>query len=263
METNQEPEVLDLHRRAQSLEQRDFQLWSIFVMVGLVLAAGLAALLLPNVVWGERTLLADGRFVPQLLFGFVVLVILFNIYILQQRYTLRNTREELMRELVQRQAAEKLSLIDPLTEVYNRRYLNEMIHKDLSRARRTGAALTFLMIDVDQFKDVNTRFGHLVGDRVLAEVAHVLRSSFRAADTILRYGGDEFLVVLEGSTEEQAPAAVRRLEKNVQQWNNRQLIPSYKMSLSCGAAAYEHGDDLHETIARADEKMYSVKAAAQ
>src|SRR5262249_30384469 len=147
------PESLELQRRATKLEHRDFQLWSIVILLVLVMSAGFLALVVPNLAWDIGVLRADGRFVPQLFFGFIVLVVLVNIYLVAQLRTVVETREELMREMISRQAAEQLSLMDSFTETYNRRYLHEVLTKDFSKAQRHGIALTFLMIDVDRFKE--------------------------------------------------------------------------------------------------------------
>jgi diguanylate cyclase (GGDEF)-like protein len=253
---------LELRRVADRVERRDLHLWSIVILVTVVVMVGFVALIVPNLVWNLGTLQMNGRYLPQLVFGFILFVALFNIYVLQQRRLVASMRNELMRELVAKQAAEKLSLIDPLTEVYNRRYLNEVMKKDLSRAERSGAVLTFLMIDLDQFKAVNTRLGHIVGDRVLAEVANVLKRTFRAADTIIRYGGDEFLVMLDGCTDEQTGLAIGRLKTQVQEWNQERLIPGYVMKLSCGRAVFDKGAKIDEVLRRADEDMFVEKGKA-
>ena len=88
------------------------------------------------------------------------------------------------------------SSTDPLTEVYNRRSLEGMAGRFISHARRLRSPLTFVLIDVDRFKEVNTRFGHLTGDFVLTEVASMLRGAVRGSDAVIRYGGDEFLIIL-------------------------------------------------------------------
>jgi two-component system cell cycle response regulator len=129
----------------------------------------------------------------------------------------------------------------------------------LSRIERQGTPVTFLMIDVDKFKTVNTRFGHLMGDRILAEVAQVLRKTFRAADTIIRYGGDEFLVMLDGCDENQASLAVSRLQQEVVEWNRQKLVPAYEMKLSCGIGRYTKGARIAEVLDIADRAMYAAK----
>lgn len=249
----------ELRREIQTLEGRDLPLWGTGLLLVLVVVAGFAALILPNLEGGFRALRADGRYLPQLLFGLMALIILFNIYYLEQRRVLRHTREDLLRQLVRSEAAERLSLVDPLTEIFNRRYLEEIVAKETSRADRQGGTLTFLMIDVDDFKMVNTRYGHLVGDRVLKEVALLLKTTFRPSDVIIRYGGDEFLVLLPGTDEQQAQRAVERLRENVDHWNKANAGLKYKMGLSCGMAAYTKGAETAEVLETADRRMYLQK----
>ncbi len=251
--------VSDVQKRVQSLEDRDFQLWSIVVLVVIVLAAGVAMLLFPNVLWNSRIIRADARYLPQLLYGLITLVILFNIYLLKQRLMLRRTREELVHQLMYTRAVEQLTLTDPLTKTFNRRYLDEVISKDVQRADRLGTVLTLVMIDVDDFKDVNTRFGHLMGDRLLNEVANVLRATFRGSDTIIRYGGDEFLIILESPREHEAEKSLQRLVANVAAWNAANTTLDYKMGLSFGVAKYETGRKIEDVLDEADRKMLQAK----
>lgn len=253
-------EQMHLRRRAHTLEMRDFQLWSIVLLIVVALAAGIVGLVLPNVMWRLGTLHADGRYLPQLFFSFITLVILFNVYILQQRRELSHSREELVRQIMYNEAAERLSMVDPLTETFNRRYMDQLLEKDLSRAERQGISLVFLMIDVNDFKSVNTRFGHLVGDQILIEVASVLKNTFRASDIIIRYGGDEFLVMLSDCNEEDAQRAIERLQSRTRRWNENSTVTGYKMSLSFGLAEYAKGGNLSEVLNAADRMMYEYKA---
>lgn len=251
-------QVVDVQKRVQSLEDRDFQLWSIAALVLVVLAAGMAMLLFPNLVWNNIILRADARYLPQLLYGLITLVVLFNIYLLKQRLVLRRTREELVHQLMYTRTVEQLTLTDPLTKVFNRRYLDEVIAKDVQRADRLGTLLTLVMIDVDDFKDVNTRFGHLMGDRLLNEVANVLRRTFRGSDTIVRYGGDEFLIILESPKEHDGEKALDRLAANIAAWNATNSL-DYRMGLTWGVARYEKGRTIEEVLDEADRKMLAAK----
>lgn len=251
--------VEELTRELRHLEGRDWQLWSIGLLVLLLVAGGFLALILPNVMWRLGELRVYGRYLPQLFFGFISLIILFNIYVVQQRRILRNTREELVRQLIRSEAAERLSLLDPLTGVFNRRYLEEILPKEINRAQRRESSLAVVMIDVDGFKAVNTRFGHLVGDRVLKEVAELLKKNFRVSDTVIRYGGDEFLVLTGDTDEAQARVAVERLHANVEEWNRANVIPDFRLSLSCGVAAYSKGAKIDEILETADQRMYQDK----
>jgi len=250
-----------LRREVQALEERDFQLWSIVVLIGLVLVAGIAGLLVPTVVWHIHFFRFDAHYLPQLLFGLIALVLLFNVYVIKQRLELRHTREELVLQMVYNEASERLSLVDPLTDTFNRRYMDQVIAKDLSRAERLGVNLVFLMIDVNDFKSVNTRFGHLTGDRILVEVGQVLKRTFRASDIIIRFGGDEFLVMLSDTDENSSEYAIERLRRQLEKWNGEKLIPGYHMALSWGAAVYGKGSELKNVLDIADRKMYEHKAA--
>ena len=254
-----EPRTARLQQEIKALEGRDLQLWSIGLLMLLVVAAGFIALILPNVMWGMGELRVAGRYLPQLFFGFISLIVLFNVYAFHQRHLLHTTREELVRQLVRSEAAEQLAMIDPLTGVFNRRYLDEVLPKEISRTERLKSQLSFVMIDVDGFKSVNTRFGHVIGDQVLTEVAHLLKAHFRLSDSIVRYGGDEFLVVMPDTDEHGAQISVERLQGSVDRWNAPALIAGYKMSLSCGAAAFAKGATAAEVIETADQRMYFQK----
>jgi len=258
--SNPRMELAEVSKEIRAMEGRDLELWGIGLLVFVVLSAGFIALVLPNWMWGLGSMRIEGRYLPQLIFGFIVLIILFNAYIIQQRRALARTRDQLLLELMRREAAEKLSLVDPLTEVYNRRFLDQVIEKEINRADRHGTDLTFLMVDVDQFKSVNSRFGHLVGDKLLKQVAEVLKSTFRASDTVVRFGGDEFMVVLTETNDAQGQLAVARLVKRVDRWNRENSGAGFDMSLSCGLASYVKGTDPKEVIRAADERMYFHKA---
>ncbi len=249
-----------LQREIHELEKKDFELWSIGVLVVLILAAGFAALVLPNVMGHHGFLRVNGRYLPQLFFGFIVLIVLFNIYTLQRRRSLQKARDRLMHELVRREAAEKLSLVDPLTELYNRRYLTQVVARESNRADRLGSEMTFLVADIDGFRALNTRFGHLRGDRILSEVAQILKRTFRTSDTIVRYGGDEFLVLLPDTDVAQARQGVDRFLKQVERWNRANSSEGFTLSLTCGLAAYAKGADASAVLQAALQDLDTEKS---
>ena len=253
--------IVEVQREIQNIEGRDSQLWSIGAVVFLVTAAGFSSMILPNLAGNLENLEIQGRYLPQLILGFITLIILFNAYVLEQRRLLRKTREVLVSKLVQSEANEQLALMDPLTELYNRRYMDSMLSKEVSRTDRASSCLTLLMIDVDGFKAVNDRFGHLEGDRFLNQIAMLLKRTFRNSDTVFRYGGDEFLVLMPDTHGERAPLVVDRLEEEVARWNQENSACGYEMSLSCGFASYSTGDDLREILQIADKQMYQNKYA--
>jgi len=185
----------EIQQQIQHISGRDWQLWSIGILIMLVLMAGLLALFLPSVVWSQRILHLDLAYLPQCFFGLISLIVLVNIYLLGQKFTLNTTRRALIRELVLNERLESLSLIDPLTQLLNRRAMNEFIPREVARANRLGAGLTFFTLDIDKFRSINTKFGSLEGDMLLTDFAKMLKLVFRGGDMVFRQGGDEFLVL--------------------------------------------------------------------
>lgn len=249
------PLIEEVRQKVSALDRRDIQLWAINALVILVVAAGLAALILPHAMWNLKAFRLEGWYLRELFFGFIALIILFNLYVLEQRRLLRDTRQELFRALARSQAAENLSQLDPLTEIFSRRYLNQALSREVNRADRQGSSLTFLLVDVDGFKSVNKRYGQLVGDSLLNSVGQLLLATFRRSDTIIRYGGDEFLVLLSETDEQQAERAVERLLVKVEHWNRETSLPGYRLSLSCGLATYAKGASPSKLLDVADQRM--------
>jgi diguanylate cyclase (GGDEF)-like protein len=248
----------EIQKQFQSLSSRDLQLWSISLLVILVLGAGFAALIAPNLVWKPGIFHAEARYLPQLFFGLISLVLLFNIYVIGQKRELNATRSALVQELILNERLQGLSLIDPLTQLLNRRAMDEMVEKEVARANRSGSTLTLLMLDLDNFKSINTRIGHQGGDRFLAQAALLLKNTFRGSDMVFRYGGDEFLVVMPDTSEQQAERAVARLLVEVDRWNAETHSPD-ELAFSWGIAPYVTGARICDVLATANRRMLLKK----
>jgi diguanylate cyclase (GGDEF)-like protein len=156
---------------------------------------------------------------------------------------------------------EQLSRKDALTELTNRRWLDEILHGEAERARRYDVPFCVVMIDLDHFKDVNDTFGHAVGDQVLIAVARALESSARMSDVVARYGGEEFLALLPNSAVEQAWVLAERMRAGVRG------IPlpfrSEPMTASFGVAQWRPDDTVAGLVDRADEALYRAKRAGR
>src|SRR6202167_4837686 len=208
-----------IQREIQQLSGRDLQLWSIVILVVVVLTAGMLALVLPNVIWAQRVIRVEHAYLPQLFFGLISLILLFNIYLVGQKIALNNTRRSLISELVLNERLESLSLIDPLTQLLNRRAVNEMIPREVARANRMGCHLTFLTMDINNFREINSKYGAFEGNLILTEFGKMLKTVFRGGDMIFRHGGDEFLVLMPDTEEQEADAPMQRLLRSVADWN--------------------------------------------
>lgn len=243
------------------LEKRDWELWAIVTLTGILVSAGLLALLLPAIVKGD-TIELNIRVSRPLAIGLFVLIALLNTYLVSKRFEVRRLREQLISSTLQSQVVEQQSLTDPLTEIFNRRSLDQIAGRFISHARRRKSPLTFLMADADKFKQVNTRFGHLTGDFVLAEIAELLKSSTRGSDAVVRYGGDEFLILLADTTSQGADNVVDRIAGKLREWNAANQLAGFELSLSIGCSEWRDGQTLDEVLDGADRKMYEQKEAA-
>ena len=154
-----------------------------------------------------------------------------------------------------------LAALDPLTNIYNRRFGLGRLHEEFGRAVRVTAPLGVLMLDIDHFKAVNDTYGHLVGDRVLKSVCAIVRSSLREGDVLLRYGGEELLAVMPAASSEDLRQMGERLRQAVEDSSVADGAKTVRVTLSAGGAAYpsqnvEREDGL---IQLADEALYRAK----
>ncbi len=242
------------------LEKRDWHLWLVVVGTGILVGAGLLALAFPGAFLADDHIEFQFRVSKAAFLGLLALLILFNTYVVSRQIAFRRLRQQMISTTLQSELIRLQSFTDPLTEVYNRRSLDDMAGRYISRARRQKKPLCFLLVDVDRFKDVNTRFGHLTGDFVLAEIATVLKNSVRGSDAVVRYGGDEFLVILGDSSSEGALRVLDRIQKSMDEWNRAGHLEDTAITLSIGVAEWTDGKTLDEVLDVADRRMYSLKA---
>jgi diguanylate cyclase (GGDEF)-like protein len=150
-------------------------------------------------------------------------------------------------------------ILDPLTGIYNRNGLLEFIKKELGRVRRADSKAGILVMDLDNFKKVNDRYGHLAGDQVLKSFAAILKTTVRESDIICRFGGDEFVVLIKGDRE--VLDLVRwRIREAFQSWQETDEI-AHKIGLSIGGSLWESDDkiNIEQMLKEADSSMYNEK----
>jgi diguanylate cyclase (GGDEF)-like protein/PAS domain S-box-containing protein len=159
---------------------------------------------------------------------------------------------------------EEMAVHDPLTGLFNRHYLDITLNRELARAAREKYAVSFVMIDIDHFKQVNDTFGHKAGDAVLRDLAAILLKSSRVSDIVFRYGGEEFLAVLP---KVKVDSAFRVAEKWRTGFHDATVLLEYggvQVTVSCGIAVFPaHGTSAADLIAKADQALYRAKTAGR
>jgi len=160
-----------------------------------------------------------------------------------------------------RETLKNQSIRDPQTGLFNRRYMEDSLDRELSRAERAGKPLVVAMADLDHFKTLNDRFGHSAGDAVLREWSDLLKSKFRGSDIVCRYGGEEFVIILPEITLESAHQRLEQLRVELQRIAVRQDGQSVtSVTVSIGMALYPvHGRTNHTLLQAADQALYRAK----
>ena len=152
---------------------------------------------------------------------------------------------------------------DTLTELPNRRAFDDELSRRMAEWRRSESPVNVVILDIDQFKLFNDRFGHAAGDAVLIEVARVLQTATRESDLVARLGGEEFAVVLAGVEASEARRAAERIRKAVAATAFQYDGKSMRITVSCGVARAEKSEDGSSLVKRADEALYASKAAGR
>ncbi|SHK10686.1 diguanylate cyclase [Paramaledivibacter caminithermalis] len=148
---------------------------------------------------------------------------------------------------------------DSLTGLYNRHYFNQYIQSIADDIKNNYKNMMVLIIDIDKFKYINDNYGHNIGDIILKAVANLLKNSAREKDITVRYGGDEFLVILNNSTKVGAEKYIQRVEESLDEWNINSDILKHQLTLSIGYDEYSSGKHIIEVINNADKMMYENK----
>jgi diguanylate cyclase (GGDEF)-like protein len=187
-----------------------------------------------------------------------------NVFTLFYQRHFRIFRERLAEQLQvatrQRLRADKfygMAILDPLTGLYNRRFGEDCLQREMERAEKTNGDLAVIVTDLDYFKEINDQYGHAAGDLVLREFSRHLKRALRSCDFPIRTGGDEFLIILPDRTKENVHIILSRLTPFEVTLNRRKVMISY----SRGNAQHQVSDTPETIIQRADKALYDEKAA--
>jgi diguanylate cyclase (GGDEF)-like protein/PAS domain S-box-containing protein len=162
----------------------------------------------------------------------------------------------IQQNITDKKYAEELSVTDQLTRLYNRGYLDKALHNEVSLFKRYGTPMSVVMIDIDYFKNVNDIYGHLAGDRVLIQIAQILKSNIRITDTLGRWGGEEFMIICAQSNLNEAVQLAEKLRRSIESYTFQDIGLK---TASFGVAAIQIDDDELSLIQRVDIALYKAK----
>jgi len=157
----------------------------------------------------------------------------------------------------------RMTIVDGLTQIHNKRYLFEALDKELIRARRYDRQLSLLIFDIDSFKNINDQYGHLAGDHVLRELARIVQERIRRDEVFARYGGEEFVIVLPETPLAGGVALAENLRGRVETHTFSFQGERIPVTISVGCAMLAEEKTAAELIQRADDKLYEAKRAGR
>ena len=248
----------EIQEHMGALSGRDLQLFSISLLLMLVLGAGILTLIYPNLKAAPATLQVNTRLLPQLFFGLITLIILFNVYIVVQKKELGATRRRLVEELIFNERMEAVSMIDPITQLFNRRAMEQMVAHEVSRTNRLGSALSLAVLEISDFESISNRLGTAASEQFLYEAAQLVKNIFRGSDMVFRHKETQFLVVMPGTAEQQVDFAIDRLKGEINRYN-LEVRPQTKLAFSYGVAEYAQGSRITDTVVTAERKAFLHK----
>jgi diguanylate cyclase (GGDEF)-like protein len=242
------PQMQAMVRR---VNRRQWWLWSSAIWVMLLLTAGIVSFVLPALLSQFDSF--HSFFLNHAVRGLLGLVLVFNVYVVYEQLQINRIRSQLTEQVYQ------LAVLDPLTGLFNRRYIEQRLEEEIARSQRQGYPLTVILFDLDVFKQVNDRYGHSVGDSVLQGFAERLKKTTRGSDLAARYGGDEFLAVLPDCTAEGVQYVLKRLN-GLQVELSGEKLPVY---YSAGWTDYIPCESIEEFLKRADIALYVNKRSSE
>jgi diguanylate cyclase (GGDEF)-like protein len=255
-----EQRAREIRSNLRRIGRYNWSLWFLAVVIAFSLTFAIATL--------SMTVIADPhdpfyRFrLSQSVRGLVGMVLLFSVYSLYQQYLLMRTRRRLAEQInisteqhILAEAYLKLAMLDPLTGLHNRRYAQDRLVAEISRAQRLKSSLTVLMMDLDDLKKINDRWGHATGDLALKIFGERLGKAIRGSDLAVRIGGDEFVVLLPECDPQQVQCVLGRLSGLEVQVEAKKI----SFQFSAGWTDYRPGETPERLLERADEALYVEK----
>lgn len=241
------------------LEGQKREFWILIVFAGVVLVLGVLSFFFPHRFWDNGGLHISLS--PQVLFVIMVVTVLASLVYVRRDLEVRGLRLANLQQFMSAQEDQAASMIDAVTNVFTRGFLHDLMAGEISRAERTNRPLALIMCDLNNFKQVNDRYGHLMGDYVLSQIAIILKSCVRGSDYVVRYGGDEFLVLLPETDQAGGEIVRQRVHAKVEEWDRSNRVGDLPISVSLGLYLHVAGQSPDKDVAEADARMYADKQA--
>ena len=252
-----ETSASELHEERRRIERRHWWVRGYSVLIILLLTFAIITLTLPALLSGAETFF--GIKLREVVFGLIALIALFNVYTIYQEILIQRLRRQLLEKQDHSYILRNLAMVDSLTGLYNRRFAEQRLTTEVARSERKGHPLTVMTLDLNNFKEINDTHGHPAGDLVLQEFASRLNKVIRGSDLAVRWGGDEFVVILPECSTEQLNLVLERLSSFDVEWQGTKI----RVNFSAGWKQYQLGDRPEELLARADQALYESKRAAK
>ena len=246
------------------LQRRQWWMWSSAVLVTLLLTLAIASFAFPGLLAQAETF--TSFYLNQTVRGLVGLVLLFNVYTIYQQLLIHRIQKQLTEQMeamtkmeVRTEEVYKLAALDALTGLYNRRSGEQRLASEILRAERTGRPLTILVMDLDGLKSMNDKHGHAAGDELIRTFAQCLNRAIRGSDLAVRFGGDEFLVLLPDCKLDEVRYVLNRLSGHKMEYQGSPMT----ISFSAGWANLRSGESSEALLKRADDALYVNKRASK
>jgi diguanylate cyclase (GGDEF)-like protein len=243
------------------LESQKREFWVLIVFAGVVLVLGTLSFFFPHRFWEGGGLHVNLS--PQVLFVIMVGAVCASLFYLRRDLEIQGPRLANTQQYMSSQEEQAKGMIDAVTNVFTRAFLHDLVTGEISRAERTNRPLALIMCGLNNFKQVNDRYGHLMGNYVLSQVAAILKICVRGSDCVIRYGGDEFLILLPETDQEGGETVLQRARRKVAEWDHMNRMGDLPISVSLGLHLHVAGQTVDMDIAEADARMYADKKATK
>jgi len=254
----------EIRKNLKHLDRKQWWMWSSSVMVILLLTICIASFSFPSLMnWGAGTYSFS---LSQTVRGLIGLVLIFSVYSIYQQTQLNKMRcqiadqmESVARVEILTEEVYKLAVLDPLTSLHNRRAGEQRLAEEIARSRRHARPLTILMLDLNDLKQCNDKFGHDAGDTMLRSFGDCLKRAIRGSDLAVRLGGDEFMVILPECRAEEVRHVLGRLSGLEIDYAGEKV----RVTFACGWADYQPGESAEALLKRADDALYAEKRSGK